>query len=898
MGIDWQTAFVSLTLILAMLDRTLSHYKIVSEIGRGGMGIVYRAHDFKLNREVALKLLPPGLVADPERKARFVQEARAAAALLHPHIATVFEIDEAEGTTFIAMELIEGAKLRAVIARGRLPVSRALSLATEVAEGLGWAHQKGVVHRDLKPENIMVTEKGHAKIIDFGLAKLVEPLAPPYASDLETAAHWETGKGTILGTVSYMSPEQARGEKVDQRSDLFALGVVFQEMLTGECPFRRGSAAETLGAILKETVPALDAAHIGAPPDLVSRLQHVLDKCLAKDREERYQTTKDLTLDLNWIQRDSDSGRPPPSEPTSSKRWGFAALSTAVLLIAGALALAFWPRAERIPRLVNPVQVTTAMGIEKGPTWSPESMMLAYYLDPVDYSGNTDIWVTQVGSGQPLNLTADHAGADAFPSYSPDGRQIAFWSSRDGGGYFVMPALGGPPRKIVAESALMPATRPQWSSDGKRLACVVHDGASPTAVVVSLDTGETRRVSLPGRNTFSRRDLAWSRDGRYLAYVDTRGALAELGRLLVVGVEDGTTSEVTDGRTSVASPTWSGDSRDLYYVSNRAGSMDLWRQGMRGRRPVGAAQPMTTGIGISSAAFSPDGRKLAYSKGRLMANVWRAPILPDRPARWSDAQQVTFDDAYTEMVDVSRDGERLVVSSDRSGNADLWVLPSGGGSMQQVTTDPTPDWAPRWSPDGRQIAFYAFRSGKREIWVQPFGGGAARQITRSEVESYSPDWSPDGREIVFGTPREGKPQVWIVAANGGEVHQVTEGPVDQSPSWSPDGGWLAFVSSRSGRPLLWRVASKGGEAQKLSDVEGDLPRWSPDGKWIYFVGGGTSSGNLWAVPAAGGQARKVTDLVGKRGTLEPSALATDGKFLYFSWREGLGDIRVMDVVDN
>jgi serine/threonine protein kinase len=355
---------------LAMLGLSLSHYKIVSEIGRGGMGIVYRAHDLKLDRAVALKVLLPGLVANAERKARFVQEARAAAALVHPHIATVFEIDEAEGTTFIAMELIDGARLREILVQGRLPVLRALSLATEVTEGLGRAHQRGVVHRDLKPENIMVTEEGHAKIIDFGLAKLVERISPSYASDLETAEHWATDAGKILGTVSYMSPEQARGEKVDHRSDLFALGVVLQEMLTGECPFLRGSTAETLGVILRETAPALDAAHLGAPPELVSRLQHVLDKCLAKDREQRYQATRDLTLDLKWIQRDSDPERSRPS-PTSSRPWGFAALSTAVALIAGGLALAFWPHAERVPRLANPIQVTTGIGTE----WVPRGRL-------------------------------------------------------------------------------------------------------------------------------------------------------------------------------------------------------------------------------------------------------------------------------------------------------------------------------------------------------------------------------------------------------------------------------------------------------------------------------------------------------------------------------------------
>jgi Tol biopolymer transport system component len=876
----------------------LGPYTITAPLGAGGMGEVYKASDTNLGRQVAIKVLPEAFAQDADRLSRFEREARTLATLNHTNIAQIYGLERSDRALALVMELVEGPTLADRIAQGTIPVDEALPIAKQIAEALEAAHEQGIIHRDLKPANIKVRPDGTVKVLDFGLAKALEPEQPSVIAESATMTHHATRAGVILGTVAYMSPEQARGETIDHRSDLFTLGVVLQEMLTGECPYLRGSAAETLGAILKETPPTLDAAHLGAPTDLISRLQHVLDKCLAKDRGERYQTIKDLTLDLKWIHRDSDSERARPSEHTSSKSSGVvAAISVAVLLIVGALALKFWPRAERVPRLVNPIQVTTAIGMESGPTWSPESGMLAYYLDPVDYSGNTDIWATQVGSGQPLNLTADHAGADAFPSYSPDGRQIAFWSSRDGGGYFVMPALGGPPRRIVADSGLGSATRPQWSSDGKRLACVVHHEASPMAVVVSLDTGESRRIALPGRSVNTRLDLAWSPDGRYFAYVDTKADSSQVRQILVIGVEDGTTSEVTDGRTNVASPSWSREGRALYYVSNRGGSMDLWRQGMRGGQPVGAPLPMTTGVGVSSAAFSPDGKKLAYSKGRVMANVWRAPILPDRPARWSDAQQVTFDDAYVEMVDVSRDGERVIISSDRAGNPDLWVLPSAGGAMQQVTTDPTPDWAPRWSPDGKEIAFYANRSGKREIWVQPFGGGPARQITRSEVESSYPDWSPDGREIVFYSARERKQHLGIVAGNGGEAREVTEGSIDINPSWSPDGTWLAFVSYRSGEPRLWRVPSKGGEAQKLSEVGGDLPRWSPDGKWIYFVGDGTSSGNLWAVPAAGGPARTVTDLVGKRGTLEVSALATDGKFLYFSWREGLGDIWVMDVVD-
>jgi serine/threonine protein kinase len=268
-----------------MIGRTLSHYRILEEISRGGMGVVYRALDVKLNREVALKVLPPELVPDAERKWRFIQEAQAAAVLDHPHIAVIFEIDEADGVIFIAMELIRGDKLRDVLVRERLPATRCVELAIEVAEGLARAHDKGIVHRDLKPSNIMVTEDGHAKIIDFGLAKLVEPLAGD-ASHAETALRRETESGILVGTVAYMSPEQARGQKVDHRSDIFSFGVVLFEMLTGEVPFQGSTSADTLGAILRDPVPRLPKGKVSLVSD--AELQHVLNRCLAKDPAERY----------------------------------------------------------------------------------------------------------------------------------------------------------------------------------------------------------------------------------------------------------------------------------------------------------------------------------------------------------------------------------------------------------------------------------------------------------------------------------------------------------------------------------------------------------------------------------------------------------------------------------
>ena len=290
-----------------MIGRSLSHYEIQEELSRGGMGVVYRALDTKLDRDVALKVLPLELVADEARLRRFVQEAKAAASIHHPHIATIYEIDHADGVHFIAMELIDGEKLSDVVARGPVPVSRVLELATEMAEGLSKAHEKGVVHRDLKPANTMVTEDGHVKIIDFGLAKLVDPVAKldRVSSQAETGLRGETDPGQILGTVSYMSPEQARGETVDHRTDIFSFGVVLYEMLTGKLPFQGKTGTDTLSAILRDPTPRLSSL-TGAGE---SQMQHVLDRCLAKEPDERYQTAKDLLAELKRLKRDSGERR-------------------------------------------------------------------------------------------------------------------------------------------------------------------------------------------------------------------------------------------------------------------------------------------------------------------------------------------------------------------------------------------------------------------------------------------------------------------------------------------------------------------------------------------------------------------------------------------------------------
>lgn len=413
-----------------------------------------------------------------------------------------------------------------------------------------------------------------------------------------------------------------------------------------------------------------------------------------------------------------------------------------------------------------------------------------------------------------------------------------------------MPVLAGPPRRLAAAHRT-----PQWSSDGSELAYLATDERGDRVVeILTLQSGDVRRLALPGANPQNGTDLSWSPDGRFFAYMEGIH-LYQVNRLWVLRVADGEAFPLTDGRTNDHSPSWSPDGRTVYYVSNRGGSRDLWYQQLgNDGRPEGDPEPMTTGVGIREAAMSPDGTRLAYSKGGVVANVWRVPILHDRLATWADAEQITFVEAVIEHVDVSPDGKHLVISSDHAGNPDLWVLPADGGDMRQLTTHPTPDWWPRWSPEGQQIAFYAYRSGNRDIWVIPASGGAARQVTTHEARDIMPDWSPDGREIAFASQRDGSSNgLWVILAEGGEARNVAEG---NHPDWSPDGHWLAFDSGRA----VWRVPAAGGDPEPLaveldSSVSG---RWSPDGTHVFFSRSDENGRNFWAVSVADRRERQLT----------------------------------------
>ena len=348
--------------------------------------------------------------------------------------------------------------------------------------------------------------------------------------------------------------------------------------------------------------------------------------------------------------------------------------------------------------------------------------------------------------------------------------------------------------------------------------------------------------------------------------------------------------------TEDGSPSWSPDSKTLYFVSNRGGTKDLWQQRISDTGvSEGESERVSVGVGMSEAIVSPGGTKLAYVRGGQIHNLWRLPILDDRPATWIDAEQLTFDVAAIHGVDVSPDGTRVVVSSERGGNADLWTLPAGGGEMQQLTTDLTPDWAVRWSPDGQQVAFHAYRSGNRDIWVMPADGGTARQLTANEAGERYPAWSPDGDEIAYFSNRRGVSDIWVVSVESGEERLLVESPfADNLPAWSPDGQWVAFRSRRSGQNQVWRVPAAGGEPEQLTNGDSAFqPQWSPDGRDIYFSRGGEQ---FWALSLDARSERLLADLTGKPGDDYVGEFGTDGRYLYFALGGRQGDIWVMDVV--
>jgi len=875
-----------------VIGRTLSHYEILEEVSRGGMGVVYRARDIKLDRDVALKVLPPELVRDEVRKRRFITEAKAAAKLQHPAIAVVYEIDDADGWTFIAMELISGIKLGDVLAREKLSVHRCLELSVEIVEGLAGAHEKGIIHRDLKPANIMVTVDGHAKIIDFGLAKLFEA-GEPGDSEGHTRVKGDTEAGQILGTVAYMSPEQARGQRVDPRTDIFSFGIVFYEMLTGEAPFQGPSGAETMSAIINNPTPPLAPAVKGP---MVAALTRVVERCLEKAPEDRYQTAKDLASELRRGKRDSESGArvspaaPEPRRPSSSLQvLGIAA-------IAGFLAAAYflWPGRETRPGGGFPAaarfsQLTSLRGREMFPSLSPDGRSLVYVARE---SENDDLYLLRVGGENAINLTKDSEAHDTQPRFSPDGESIAFRSERQGGGIFIMGATGESVRRLTDHGF-----NPSWSPDSREIVFATESViANPRARnmvsklwIVSVESGQVKELPVPDGV-----QPHWSANGQRIAYWTYTGGQRDIW---TVPARGGKPVAVTHDLYLDWNPIWSPDGRYLYFSSDRGGTMNLWRVSIEetSGSALGAPEPVTTGVSAEPMhlSISSDGKRIAYASEARTTNIMKVSLDPEKLGT-GEPVFVTEGSLATTAADVSPDGTWLTYY--RQGvQEDIFISRSDGTGTRQLTQDAFYDRGPRWSPDGSKIAFYSNRSGRYQIWtIHPDGSGLS-QVSDDPREPIYPAWSPDGKRLAVSDLATGS-FILSLAESGAAaltpLPPLGEGEYFVSQDWSPDGNWIAggqrVTSGVIGGIVVHSLESS--RYERLTDF-GDNPAWMGDSGTLLF----NDEGKIFAVDRKTRKPRLVLSAPPDR--LQGPAVSRDGRTLYYTLIHDEADLWLIQIED-
>ncbi len=795
----------------------LGPYEILGLLGAGGMGEVYCARDTRLGREVAIKVLPAERLSDEHRRARFVQEARAASALNHPHIVTVHDIASAEGTDFIVMELVPGKTLDALIPRHGMRLGEVLKVTIPLADALAAAHGAGIVHRDLKPANVMVTPEGVVKVLDFGVAKLTEAEegAREDATTLDARAKLSQ-TGTVAGTPAYMSPEQATGGAVDARSDVFSFGAVLYEMVTGRRPFGGGSTAEMLASLLKEQ-PKPPSEVV---PEVPKELERIILRCLRKDPGRRFQHMTDLKVDLQEVKEDLDSASAVPTVPVRRQRglWVAAALVGALALATGGLFV--WRSRQPERPAPSLVPLTSTPGSEAYPTFSPDGDQFAFAWDG-EKGDNTDIYVKMIGAGEARRLTTAPA-VDSFPLWSPDGRQIAFVRSSAGrytGTIHVVSPLGGADRKVsdqpVAVGPLSWSPDSRWLVAGALAALAPIRNDLPRGIrIVDISSGDTRSITAPtGPNYHT--DPALSPDGRRLAYASCSPGWAschlEVSELKPDGTQKEAARRVTRGGIWPLGLAWTRDGTSLVYSDMVSGSR-LWRVSIQGDEPP--RQIESAGFGAVFPAIATSRDRLAFVRLERGAAIYR--------------------------FEAGRPAEAVVVSSFDDGN-------------------------PHLSPDGSRIAFETGRGGGGgEIWLAAADGSNPTQLTHGPGRSQgSPRWSPDGRRIAFDSYGEdGQSDIWTIDADGGSLRRLTSSPAGHYlPTWSHDGRFVYFSSDRGGAQTIWRIPVAGGPEGQVTHTGGGRCEEAADGRTLFFQRASPGDSPLLAVSLAGGQERTVIDCV-------------------------------------
>jgi eukaryotic-like serine/threonine-protein kinase len=773
---------------------TVGHYEILEKLGSGGMGVVYKARDTRLGRFLALKLLPAEVVADRERRLRFLQEAKLASALNHPNIVTVYDVGDCADGMFIAMEYVSGETLGSLINGKPLPPGKALNYAVQAADALAAAHAAGVVHRDVKPANVMVTGTGQVKVVDFGIAKLTEPPAGEGSTTITERPRTEAGE--VMGTIAYMSPEQAEGRFVDGRSDIFSFGATLYEMLSGCRPFQGATRLAVLTAILREDPVPLRQVNRSVPPEL----ERVVARCLEKDPSLRFQHATDLKVALEWLERDIATGRLTAAEPGLHPRRPKRARTVAVVIVLGAIALAaalyrWWPGAsarQPLP-LPAPTMLTFDLGLTVEPALSADGKLLAYASDRSG-DGNLDIWVQQLPGGEPIRRTRGPADEDA-PHFSRDGSRIVFM--RSGEGVFVIPALAGQ-ETLIAPGGL----HPRFSPDGTKVVYWVgeEDNPAPSGRVFVTPIDRSASVELATGFADARFPL-WAPDGKRVLFQGIRSPDDE-PEWWVLPVEGGPAVNTgilaalrRQGLSPIPGPgDWDGN--NLLFSAHSQKGRHLWQIVLKppGWRPTGPAEQITFGPASEGYPSVASDRQVAFSSWTWQNNLWRLALLGRPAARIEHLSGTAAIDTHPSM---SADGKVLVFLSRRSENLQVWIRDLASHQERALTIGAGDKSCPTLSPDGSQVAYAVAESTTESIYVTPTDRSGGAGVTRRACQNCGEpsDWTRDGTRILH---LAGRPQsVRLLDPNSGASIPVLQHPtykLDQAHV-SPDGRWIAFVAT-------------------------------------------------------------------------------------------------------